>query len=124
VTMKNAVFWDAAQCRFCVSQRSGGRYRFHLQGRKIRGRGTSVSRWLQSALADFSTRKMEGIRSSESFGHTKSTRRYIPEDGLLHPELCFLLSCHYRYHFPIQEKFFVQDIKVKLFFLYRSVSYS
>jgi hypothetical protein len=34
--LKNAVFWDVAQCRYCVNQRFGGTYRLHLQGRKIR----------------------------------------------------------------------------------------
>jgi hypothetical protein len=46
---KDAVFWDVAPFRSCVNRRFGGTYRFHLQGRKIRERGTSVSRWLQSA---------------------------------------------------------------------------
>jgi hypothetical protein len=32
----------------CVNRRFGGTYRLHLQGRKIRERGTSVSRWLQT----------------------------------------------------------------------------
>jgi hypothetical protein len=51
---------------------------------------TSVSRWLQSpahpgsSLADFSTLKMEAIRSSESSVQPRSTRRHIPEDGILH----------------------------------------
>jgi hypothetical protein len=31
-----------APCRYCVNRRFGGRYRLHLQGRKIRERGTSV----------------------------------------------------------------------------------
>jgi hypothetical protein len=44
----NAVFWDVAPCRSCVNRRFGGTYRLHLQGRKIRERGTSVSRWLQT----------------------------------------------------------------------------
>jgi hypothetical protein len=48
VSRKNAVFWDVAQCRSCVNRRFGQMYRLHLQGRKIRGRGTSVSRWLQT----------------------------------------------------------------------------
>jgi hypothetical protein len=48
--MKNVVFWDVAQCRSCVNRRFGGKYRFHLQGREIRERGTSVSRWLQLHL--------------------------------------------------------------------------
>jgi hypothetical protein len=57
--MKNAVFWDVAPCSFCVNRHFGGTYRLHLQGRKIRERGTSVNRWLQTA--DFSTLKMEAI---------------------------------------------------------------
>jgi hypothetical protein len=44
VTMKNSVFWDVALCRSCVDRRFGGTYRLYLQGRKIRERGTSVSR--------------------------------------------------------------------------------
>jgi hypothetical protein len=47
VTMKNVVFWDVALCRYWVNRRFGGTYRLQLQGRKIRERGTSVSRWLQ-----------------------------------------------------------------------------
>jgi hypothetical protein len=50
VTRKNAAFWDVAPCRSCVNRRFGGTYLLHLQGGKIRDRGTSVSRWLQSAL--------------------------------------------------------------------------
>jgi hypothetical protein len=45
--LKNAVFWDVASCRSCVIRHFGGTYGLHLQGRKIRERGTSVSRWLQ-----------------------------------------------------------------------------
>jgi hypothetical protein len=32
VTIKNAVFWDVAPCRYCVNRRFGGTYRHHLQG--------------------------------------------------------------------------------------------
>jgi hypothetical protein len=46
-SLKNSVFWDVAPCRSCVNWRFGGTYRLHLQGRKIRERGTSVIRWLQ-----------------------------------------------------------------------------
>jgi hypothetical protein len=45
--IKNAVFWDVAPCRSCVNRRLKGKHRLHLQGRKIRERGTSVSRWLR-----------------------------------------------------------------------------
>jgi hypothetical protein len=54
VTMKNIVFWDVAPCRSCeLNRRFGVTYRLHLQGRKIRERGTSVSRWLQIYLVQF-----------------------------------------------------------------------
>jgi hypothetical protein len=49
VTMKNAIFWDMTPCTSCMNRRFGGMYRLHLQGRKIRERGTSLSRWLHSA---------------------------------------------------------------------------
>jgi hypothetical protein len=48
-----------------------------------------MSRWLQtephagSSLTDFSTLKMEAIRSFETSVHTRSTRRHVPEDGIL-----------------------------------------
>jgi hypothetical protein len=42
-----------------------------------------------SSLANFSTLKMEVIRSSETSVHTRSTRRHIPKDGTLH---CYLFS--------------------------------
>jgi hypothetical protein len=44
--MKNVVFWDVELYSSWVNRRFGGTYRLHLQGRKIRERGTSVSRWL------------------------------------------------------------------------------
>jgi hypothetical protein len=52
-----------------------------------------MSRWLQtlhagSSLSDFSTLKMEAICSFERSGHTRSTRRHIPEDGIPHSLCC------------------------------------
>jgi hypothetical protein len=90
VTMKNAIFWDVAPCRSCVNRLFGGTYRLHLQGRKIRGWGTSVSRWLQTA--DFSTLKMEVIRTSETSVHARSTQRHIPEDGILQEKTWLFLQ--------------------------------
>jgi hypothetical protein len=46
--MKNVVFWDVALCRSWVNQRFGETYLLHLQGRKIRKRGTSVNGYLQT----------------------------------------------------------------------------
>jgi hypothetical protein len=37
-----------------------------------------------AADSDFSTLKMEAIRSSEMSVHTRSTRHHIPENGILH----------------------------------------
>jgi hypothetical protein len=38
------------------------------------------------------TLKMEAIRSSETFVHTISTQRHIPQDGILHSEIYSLNS--------------------------------
>jgi hypothetical protein len=38
-------------------------------------------------LTDFSTLKLETIRSSETSVQKRSTRRHIPEDGILHGHL-------------------------------------
>jgi hypothetical protein len=46
--LKNAVFWDLAPCTSCVIRRFGGTYCLHLQGKKIRERRASVSRWLHT----------------------------------------------------------------------------
>jgi hypothetical protein len=47
--LKNVVFWDVALCTSGVNRRFGGTYRLHLQGRKIRERGTSVSSKIYTA---------------------------------------------------------------------------
>jgi hypothetical protein len=68
VTIKNAVFWDAVLCRSCVYQRFEGTYRLHLQGGKIRERGTSVSRWLQRSVPPNRrlTRDLHGATSQKT----------------------------------------------------------
>jgi hypothetical protein len=48
VYIKNAVLWDVAPCRSCTNRRFGGTYHLHLHCGKIRERGISVSRWLQT----------------------------------------------------------------------------
>jgi hypothetical protein len=88
---KNAVFLDVAACTSCVNRRFGGTYRLHLQGSKIRERRTGVTELILqapahagSSLADFCTLKMEAIRSSETSVYTRSTRRHIQQNGILH----------------------------------------
>jgi hypothetical protein len=88
--MNNAVFWDLAPCRSCVYRSFGGTHYLHLQGRK-----------------------MEAICSSETSFHTRSPRRHIPEDGILHVGFLFdalsveqgfpklLWFCPANHHFPI-----------------------
>jgi hypothetical protein len=69
VTMKNAVFWDVTPCRSCVNRRFRGTQRLHLQGRKIRQRGASVSRW-QSAVTCSSCFLAHGFFYPEDGGDT------------------------------------------------------
>jgi hypothetical protein len=122
VTIKNAVFWDVGPCRSCVNQRFGGTDRLHLQGRKIRVRGgwflargffyseDGGDTFLRSH-ADFSTLKMEAIRSSETSVHTRSTRRHIPEDGILHNAVG---STAINHNFPLKpSQNFIQELRNK-----------
>jgi hypothetical protein len=67
--MKNAVFWDVAPCRSCeINRRFGGTYRLHLQGRKIRKRGSNVSRYQQTELPVEKTQKYKN-REGGGVGH-------------------------------------------------------
>jgi hypothetical protein len=79
VTMKDAIFWDAALSTSSVNRHFGGTHHLHLLCRKIHDQGTSVSRWLQSAWR----RRREAIHSSKTSVHTRSTQHHTPEDGIL-----------------------------------------
>jgi hypothetical protein len=46
-----------------------------------------------------STLKMEATRSSETSVHTRSTRRHIPEDGILHSHRCENLKSYLPIYF-------------------------
>jgi hypothetical protein len=108
--MKNPVFWVVAPCRSCeMNRRFGGTYRLHLQNRKIREGGTSVSRWgIQTyASAPFSAvagilyktkhlnainpcrlqrgRFLRGFDSEDAGGSVlQTTRRHTPEESTFH----------------------------------------
>jgi hypothetical protein len=82
VTMKNAVFWDVAPCRSRVNRRFGGTYRLHLQGIRNPRAMNQVEQVLVDSWISY-TLKMEAIHSSETSVNKISTRRHIPEDGIL-----------------------------------------
>jgi hypothetical protein len=82
VTMKNAVFWDVTPRRSYVNRRFGGMYRLSLQPPAHAG----------SSHTDFSTPKMEAIRSSETSVHTRSI-------GAISQKTAFFKLClHYKNH--------------------------
>jgi hypothetical protein len=64
MSIEEVVFWDVALCNLQPPAHTG------------------------SSLADFSTLKMEAIRSSETSVKTRPTQRHIPEDDILHSHLC------------------------------------
>jgi hypothetical protein len=66
LVMKNAVFWDVAPYTSCVNRCFKGMHGLHLQGRKNPRARIQLE---QVAAATV---------------HTRSTRRHIPEDGILH----------------------------------------
>jgi hypothetical protein len=80
--------WDVVPCRSCVNRRFGGTYRLHLQCRKISLQLPARAGFL---LVDFCTLKMEAISCSETSVHTRSTRHYIPENGILSSHRCVKL---------------------------------
>jgi hypothetical protein len=64
-SVNNAVYWDVAPCRSYVNRSFGT---------------ATSSRWFLAR--EFSTLKMEAIRSSEMSVHIRSTGRHIPEKGI------------------------------------------
>jgi hypothetical protein len=59
MSLKNDVFWDVAPCRSCVNRRFRGMCSLHLQSRKIRERGTSLSRWLHVGNRSISNKSIK-----------------------------------------------------------------
>jgi hypothetical protein len=85
--MKNAVFWYVLPCSYCVNRRFRGMYCLpfcpYISGCFRLALSLQPPAHALSSLADFSILKMEAIRSSETSVHTRTTRRHIPENGIL-----------------------------------------
>jgi hypothetical protein len=56
--------------------------------RKARREEPPAATHAGSSLANFSTLKKEAIRSSETSVYIRSSRRHIPDDGILHSHRC------------------------------------
>jgi hypothetical protein len=78
VTTDNAVLWDVTPCSLEKARRFGGTYRLQLQDRCERKQETVRS----GRQAD--TLYMDVIYSSETLGCLQITRRYGPEEHVLH----------------------------------------
>jgi hypothetical protein len=92
--VESTIFCDITPCSpLRINQRFGGKYRLHLQGRKIsQARNQHESRcqachllacWFAEPIS--STLNMEAICSSETLVETqRTTWRHIPDDDTLH----------------------------------------
>jgi hypothetical protein len=99
--LKNAVFLDVAPYRSCVNRRFEETYRLHLQGRKIRESGTSVSRWLQTGGSELRTSNYSVIVNLHTLRITTASikpfpafswQRFLTVETLQLPDL--RSSCH------------------------------
>jgi hypothetical protein len=79
--MKN-VFLDVTLCRFYVNRRFGGTYRLHLQGTKIRERGTSVSRWLKTG-PPVGNNQLNENRERRRVGHMEKSIEWRGEGSVV-----------------------------------------
>jgi hypothetical protein len=110
--LKNAVFLDMAPCRSCVNRCFGGTYRLHLQFRKIREQGTSVSRCLQTAECsrwfltrgfcnpeDGGDRFLRNIGSHKIYTAPYPRRRYYSQSPLWKPQILYSFNAVLRISF-------------------------
>jgi hypothetical protein len=84
--MDNAVFLDVTRRDSRKNRRFGGTYRSIIRVTRIGELGTMVAVTGSPILV---TLMMEGIRSSVTSLLIKTTRRYIPEDRILHVHTSF-----------------------------------
>jgi hypothetical protein len=94
VTMKKAVFWAVALCTSCVNRRSGGKYRFHLQGRTIHERASCHRVSLVPRSQIFLPWRWKRSNSSQNVGSHKIYT--APHPRRRHSSLCSCL-CDVKY---------------------------
>jgi hypothetical protein len=97
LNLKNAVFWDVAPCRSCVNRRFGESIASIFRVEKFASEepaehvaadcfqlvaqsAASCSRWFLARGYFYP----EDGGDTLTLVHTRSTRRHIPEDGILH----------------------------------------
>jgi hypothetical protein len=88
---ENSAFWDVMPCGCCKNGRFGGTNRLHYQVQKnqrARSNGSSNYRLLVDANVLGSpilvALMMEETHFSETSVLTRTTRRHVPEDGILY----------------------------------------
>jgi hypothetical protein len=78
--MKNAIFWDVAQCGYIINAHFGGTCSLYLQGRR-----NNAS---EEKCQTVATLKMGATRFSERLVYNKPKGCHIPEDGILQSRCC------------------------------------
>jgi hypothetical protein len=113
VTMKNAVFWDVAPCRFNIKRRFGGNYRLHLQGSNNAREG-SIRRIALLTVSNLIT-----LSSLALFALHWRWRRHVP------PKRRFMSNPHdatsQKTEFFMIQQLSLQFIAVKIIFYFSNI---
>jgi hypothetical protein len=96
-------------CRSCVNRRFGGKYRLHYQGREIRERGISVSRWLQTVNRRFRGTYHLHIQGKKSANEEPGWACVCSHMPTLVPRSQIFLPWRWRWYLP-PKGLFSQDL--------------